>query len=345
VPRLSIIIPVLGNLDRPSHLGNGPSDSHLEPGSPQAARLETTLVSVLENRPPDCEILVVHDAPYDDPYDLAAEIRFLPVTSDRGLVDNLNYAIHAAQGSIVHVLAAGLEVTEGWTEAALAHFEDSRVASVAPLVVDVLDRRKVHAAGLTYSCRRGRQLRVAANSNESPPGEILGPPIQAAFFRRSAIECAGGLPTAVGDALADADLALALRFAGFRSILEPRSIVMIAEAFEASPIGFRPSLMAERLFWRAAPIMGWGKSLLAHPWGILSDFLRAGPRFAALLMLLGRLLGACQMGSHRAYHRRLSAIRDAAMAQFRAERGTRVRMDGPHLPAAPTAAVRVSASG
>jgi hypothetical protein len=46
VPRLSIIIPVLGS----------------------STRLESTLVSVLENRPPDCEILVLLGAPYDDPF-------------------------------------------------------------------------------------------------------------------------------------------------------------------------------------------------------------------------------------------------------------------------------------
>ena len=53
--RLSIIIPVLGH----------------------STRLDDTLVSVLENRPANCEIIVVHTEPYDDPYDLAGEVRFL----------------------------------------------------------------------------------------------------------------------------------------------------------------------------------------------------------------------------------------------------------------------------
>ena len=52
MPRLSIIIPALGN----------------------SARLESTLVSVLENRPLDCDIIVVHTGEYNDPYDLAGEI-------------------------------------------------------------------------------------------------------------------------------------------------------------------------------------------------------------------------------------------------------------------------------
>ena len=36
-----------------------------------------SLVSVLQNRPADCEIVVVHDESYHDPYDLAGEVRFV----------------------------------------------------------------------------------------------------------------------------------------------------------------------------------------------------------------------------------------------------------------------------
>ena len=55
MPRLSIVIPVLGNLDR----------------------LEDTLVSVLANRPADCQVVVVLDQPYADPYDLKDEVQFI----------------------------------------------------------------------------------------------------------------------------------------------------------------------------------------------------------------------------------------------------------------------------
>jgi len=55
VPRLSIVIPVLGD----------------------PRKLDDTLVSVLENRPAHCEILVVHNEPYDDPYQLSNEVCFI----------------------------------------------------------------------------------------------------------------------------------------------------------------------------------------------------------------------------------------------------------------------------
>ena len=242
MPRLSIIIPVLGS----------------------STRLESTLVSVLENRPPDCEILVLLNAPYDDPYDLASEIRFIQVSRGKGLTGGLNEGIEASQAPVVHLLAAGLEVTEGWTEVALTHFKDPRVASVAPAIIDALDTRTPIALGLDYCCRRGRVIRrsIAANdqsqqvtgsSESSESTEVLGPLIQAAFYRRSALELAGGLPRGVGDWFADADLAMTLRNAGYRSVFEPRSIALGTAGDIAPPkSSFRQGLGAERLFWRGA---------------------------------------------------------------------------------------------
>ena len=306
VPRLSIIIPVLGSADR----------------------LETTLVSVLENRPPDCEILVVHSAPYADPYGLAGEIRFLPVGRGTGLVESLNAGIEASRGRVVHVLASGLEVAEDWTQAAFEHFDDPRVASVAPVIVDSLDTQVSIASGLAYSCRRGRVVRTDLPKTFT---EILGPLALAGFYRRSALRLIGGFPRAVGDALADADLALALQFAGYKAILEPRSIVRATTDFLSAPWpGFRQGLAAERLFWRAAPVAGWGKSLAAHPFGLVIDFCKSLPSPAALTALAGRLLAICQMGSHRNHRRWLLEVQRAAAALLRAERGDHLRIDGPH---------------
>ncbi len=313
--RLSIIIPVVGNADR----------------------LETTLVSVLENRPHDCEVLVVHNAPYEDPYDLAGEVCFLPVERGTGLVESINAALHASRGCFVHVLASGMEVSEGWTERAIEHFQDPRVASVAPLVVDSLDSRDTLATGLKYSCWRGRVVRARpheatdATHSPAPRAEILGPIAQAAFYRRSALELVGGFPCAVGDALADVDLALALRFAGCKTTFEPQSIIRASAELLAAPrSGFRHGLAAERLFWRAAPVVGWCKSLAAHPLGVLAQSLQALPRPAALTALIGRLFAVCQFRSHRAHRQWLLDVKRAAVALHRAERSGRLRIDGPH---------------
>ena len=55
VPRLSIIIPCLGG----------------------GAEFDGTLVSVLQNRPADCEVIVAHTDDYGDPYALRGEVEFV----------------------------------------------------------------------------------------------------------------------------------------------------------------------------------------------------------------------------------------------------------------------------
>jgi hypothetical protein len=313
-----------------------------------AARLETTLVSVLENRPPDCEILVVHTGAYDDPYDLHDEIRFLEMPPRASLVACVNRAIETSMGSLIHLLSAGFQVTEGWTEKALAHFCDPRVASVTPLVVDVLQNNVVIAAGLKYCCRRGRVVNTTLpDSTGERPSELLGPMLQAAFFRRSALELLGGLPADAGDELADIDTALILRYAGYVHVLEPQCVVM-ASANEIAPArpGFRSGLAAERLFWRAAPIVGWTRSVGMHPFAVVSECVLALPRPRAFSTLLGRFLGACQVGRYRAHYGWLLDIQRTAAALFQGMRSAHLRIDTPHdsapRPSASSVGVRVA---
>ena len=82
MPRLSIVIPVWGNL-------------HL---------LEDTLVSVLENRPAHCEIIVVLDGPYDDPYQLTDELSYVLAPSGASLAESANLGIAASEAPVVHLL-------------------------------------------------------------------------------------------------------------------------------------------------------------------------------------------------------------------------------------------------
>src|SRR5438034_11152759 len=86
VPRLPIIIPCLGG----------------------AAELDGTLVSVLQNRPADCEVLVAHTEPYDDPYSLRSEVSFFH-TPAASLVELLNAALEATTGEVIHIVGCGLE--------------------------------------------------------------------------------------------------------------------------------------------------------------------------------------------------------------------------------------------
>ncbi|HVW38151.1 MAG TPA: glycosyltransferase, partial [Pirellulales bacterium] len=166
--RLSILIPFLGNRDS----------------------LENTLASVLQNRPEGAEIVVALGQEYDDPYQLGEEVRFVRAAGATTLAAALNQGFGACQGPIVHTLGCGVTVGDGWTDRALRRFDDRRVASVAPLIVDADHPQRVWSAGLEYraggACRRLGQG-VLIDSAQGLGGRLVGPSWVAGFYRRSAL--------------------------------------------------------------------------------------------------------------------------------------------------------------
>ncbi len=295
MPRLSIVIPVCGNLKR----------------------LEDTLVSVLENRPDDSEIVVVLDDVYDDPYDLKEEIRFVEAPRRAGLAAIVNLGIEACQAAIVHVLACGTQVQEGWTDAAMPHFADPWVAAVAPLVLETGAPQQVISAGLTY--RRGGRVRVVGQGRPvqdvvEDRSLVLGPPVTAAFYRKSALETVGQFSPLVSEESTAVDVALRLAYAGFRTAREPRCRVHADRVRCRRRNAFRRAFQAERLFWRWAPCFGWLGSLPAHAATVAVELLRSLPRLTLLGELAGRTLGLCCLASGRRHGRELKRIREAARA-------------------------------
>ena len=274
MPRLSIVTAVLGD--------------------PQ--QMDDTLLSVLENRPADCEIVVVHNQPYRDPYNLSDEVRFVEAPRAAGLVECLNRGLAASRSPVVHVLACGVEVCPGWADAALRHFDDPGIAAVAAIVLDRDDRGKIVSAGLGYrvegtAWRLGRHSRpdnVAACRQD-----LCGPDTLAAFYRKSAIESAGGFAAWTDGAWAGVDLALRLRQAGFRCALEPQCVAHVRAAADSEP-AFQYGRNAEQFFWRWASSQGWLASLAGH-FALLAGLCVISLwRPSGLLQLAGRVCGAIQ---------------------------------------------------
>jgi hypothetical protein len=276
VPRLAIVIPVLRNLKG----------------------LEDTLVSVLENRPAGCQIVVVLDRPYDDPYELAGEVCFVEAPG-AGLAASANAGIQASKAPIVHLLTAGVEVSPGWTEAALRHFRDPRVAAVAPLVIERDAAQRVISAGLAYRAG-GRLWRIgqAKTPARAAAGESLlcGPDTLAAFYRKSALEAVGGFDDRAGDSVAGADLALALQRAGFRCPLEPDCRTFADPAMALPGSALRRGIETQRLFWRWAAAGGWMRSLAGHAGLLAREVLECLVRPATVCQLAGRVVGSLPIG-------------------------------------------------
>ncbi len=304
-PRLSIVIPAVHG----------------------AQALEETLLSVLENRPEQCEVIVALACEYDDPWNLREEVTFVRAPADASTVGCVNLGISSASGEIVHVLSAGWKATPGWTDLALERFADPAIAAVIPLTVDQGDSQRVVAMGLTYSRggRRRRRVPPASRSsltavtlgiaslNRPRRGRITGPLIDAGFWRADTLASAGpGFAACCGAEMADADLAVAIAAAGGETVVEPGAVV-VAGPMTSDAGRFREGLHAERLFWRSVAGSSLLPTLLVHLVVVLRHAVVTLP-LGTPAMLAGRLIAAVQFGSYGNRYRQLRALRDARAA-------------------------------
>jgi hypothetical protein len=288
--------------------------------------LERTLVSVLENRPADSEIVVALDRPYSDPYELKGEVRFVQATHRSAPVDCVNQALDATRAPFVHLLSSGCTVTAGWTEPALARFGDRQIAAVAPLVMDAERSTHILAAGLRYH-RGGRRSLNGRGETErcsATQPSIVGACGFAAFYRTAALELVGGMSPALGLAQADVDLALTLAQAGLNCVLEPNSRVFADPDTDALETPFRESLHEERLFWRNLPRSGRGSAVVAHLGLVAVEIARGLVRPTTCLRLAGRALACCQIGHYARHHATLDRLRENVRDANNARQDTRV---------------------
>ncbi len=288
MPRLSCVIPAAGSTQD----------------------LETTLVSVLEKRPDDCEIIVVLNRSYADPYGLKDEVRFIEMIG-AGMATCATLGIQISEGEIVHVLAAGIEAADAWVDAALPHFDDPEVASVIPVVRDAARPDRVLAAGVKYHPGGKRGLCTMLPRTSAGSGDALGPTIDAGFYRKSALAALGdGLPVNLGDGLADIDLALGLAYAGMRNVVEPECIVFAESLTPAERSGFRAGLFAERLFLRNLPVSGWLPAFALHGPTVVGELLRSISNGTTLTQIAGRLAAWFTLSDYRLHHHLLGVARE-----------------------------------
>ena len=145
---------------------------------------EDTLVSVLANRPAGCEILVVHNRNYDDPFELKDEVRFVLADSPSS-IDLIAAGAKAARGRFVHVLAPGFQAIEDWTETALQKFDDRNVGVVAPAIHNLTDRQPDGVIAAGWQDTRTRLCQpIKAHPGNAKAGSI-GAYLQASFWRRN----------------------------------------------------------------------------------------------------------------------------------------------------------------
>ena len=285
-----------------------------------AGALEETLLSVLENRPEGCEVVVALGCDYDDPWGIAEEVRFVRAPVGAGLVECVNAGVAATTGDVVHLLAAGWKATPGWTEAALGHFADPTTGAVIPLGVDGAAPDRVVAAGVRFkrggrrvaTARPGMGTTAAVGSGAErrvgarrPLWPVVGPRLEAGFWRADLVRDDGpGFSSACGDRLADADMAVELAARGVTTGGEEQSRV-VAGVEPARVGGFRAGLHAERLFWRSLAGRALLPALMLHAIEVIRHMVVSAP-LATVPMLLGRMLAGLQVGSYLPRYRQLT---------------------------------------
>jgi hypothetical protein len=190
-------------------------------------RLEDTLLSVLENRPRDCEIIVAHDGSYADPYHLADEVLFVQTNDGASRVGKLNEALYAACAPVVHILAEGVQVTDGWCEGPVETIQQQLACAVAPLL-QTTDGRTTTYAGLDGELLAKRRLQVV--KNHRAPSTCAGPLLAAGFYSRRLLLGLGGIFEAVDSQVADVDLALCMQQLNLSCEVDASSVVVARQS-------------------------------------------------------------------------------------------------------------------
>jgi hypothetical protein len=182
VPRLSIIIP---------HLGNDQS-------------LENTILSVLENRPASCEIIVVHGGSYRDPYELGDELMLLEELGSTP-VKLLNSALVAACAPVVCVLTPGVQLrNECWAESAV-----TAVAGGLPLAaIGVAVNQQTTHYGISTLIAKDSAALQNGQLDQLKKTNPLAPSLICGFYDRKTLLAVDGWATQLRFDNADVELAL-----------------------------------------------------------------------------------------------------------------------------------------
>ena len=175
--------------------------------------LENTLVSVLELRSPDDELLIVHRGEYQDPYGLQGnEAKVLETPASSTLAEQLNVAIRNATGDVLQVVLPGAVLEPDWCVDALAAFDELDVDMIA---------LGVSGSGVSGSGTSSLQYGFEADliPQRRATGEaskIAGPLLAGTMIRRSAIQCLGGWNTKIPGDLIDFELCLMAKLLGLQ---------------------------------------------------------------------------------------------------------------------------------
>ena len=246
--------------------------------------LEETLLSVLENRPDDSEIIVVHSGFYQDPYNLQEEVQFVAAPHARQEVDCLNLGATYASGEILHTLASGLSVQAGWTDAATRLFSDQRTFAVSPVIQE--QNSQIQATGVSIDAAG-----MPAMQTESNSGKVAGPWHGAGFYQSDLLHMLGGFNSSFGGLFADVDLAAIAGELNLACQVAENAQVTLSGKLPSVATNFASASKSKRLQAKHAKL-GQDVSTVSHWLSILQRSAGTLPSRGALTYVIGQLLAS-----------------------------------------------------
>lgn len=259
---------------------------------------EETLLSVLENRPKNAEIIVVSGEEYSDPWDVQNDgVRLLCFPDEDSHVRLLNNAVHEGKGRFLHILPPGAIAIDNWTEKPIQRFNDENVAVVIGAAVNREKPEQLISTGISWHC--GGKIKLLDNAEPFvAPFAQLAPHVANTFFRKSALDEIQHFLPRFNPQIAYIDAALLLSELSWKIVQEPKSRVSVS-VDNSDLSDYVWTRHSEQLFWRWLDWGGTGRSIVRHLGLVAAEsayFFFSPKRVQALL---GRISGIGHFGAHR----------------------------------------------
>jgi len=190
--------------------------------------------SILENGPKGLQIIIVADGNPDltgifEECSHAHSLEVVQVNPSQGFCHAVNRGLAKVQHDWVQLLNDDAFVKPGWFPPLLEAAKDSRIAAVAPLILQDKPGDLVDSAGDTvhiWGRVRKRYRDKAANQVPKRIHPVLACGGCAGFFRVSALSQIGGWDENFIAYFDDIDVSLRLREAGWEIVCQPEAVVV-----------------------------------------------------------------------------------------------------------------------
>ncbi len=256
--------------------------------------LENTLLSVLENRPESCQIVLACDQYYEDPYQLGDEVDFAIVDQANNWMHAANVGLQHSSNRYVHLMLPGVRASSDWCDAALEMLDNADASTAALIPRIVFDSATADCCGLGFT-PGGRLVEVSNRQLAKRDVVIHSAYPGTGFYRQDALLRIGGWEESIHPEIANLEMMLRFYALGKSAVFSDACSVFAnsAKQLVATRNGNANHYMLardiERLYLECGA-MGCARSS-AHIGTVLQGVARSIPTGTMFSEVAGRLVG------------------------------------------------------